>query len=517
MMLDEQQVSQMSGFLLIPFQLLFKLGVFGRTGMILAARYYYTLLHTAVAVILYVRLRQYGAATVIAVLATYLFAPFNIMAYSYNSMGIDALEMSGVFWATANRSRRDYLISGAMLACAVLCCPYLAPLYFVFAVAGVALRKKSDLFHFRSVLWVTAGILPVAAAFFTFLFSRTDIRKMPLYWTWMKTDPEYFIYPFYKRLWDSFSEMVIPYGKLTTVIVLVLFAAVLLLCTKESVRVNRRESVFYVGCCLSLALEISLHFHSYEKNGSFYLFPLAFLGLISYVLTKDKKKIRSVFYGLFVSGIAYEIAISLTSDRCFYAVAMASVVPAFAGVLIAGNLLREMERRPAPKAVFSVLAALAMVCLIGNKATYYCENPASMDLRKQYMIQSGPMKGLYTESLNYKTSVENISEDLLYYKDKEPGTILFIAKEPWLYLQVTQHRSATYSAWITDMDTHERLKAYYETNPKKVPQYIYCLKELHTLEQDPVLKSALEHGYSKEENDVSIKLENVNHAVKLLD
>ena len=88
---DEWHVSQLSGFLLIPFVSLFRMITGSTDGIMIAARVLYLVLHTGAAVLIYTRLRKYGIISVFGCVLYFIYTPYNIMALSYNTMGIELL------------------------------------------------------------------------------------------------------------------------------------------------------------------------------------------------------------------------------------------------------------------------------------------------------------------------------------------------------------------------------------------------------------------------------------------
>ena len=207
--LDEWHLSQMSGLLLTPFVALYR-GLFQcNDGILLAARHFYVALHGLVALFVYLRLRRFGAASVFAAVSFFLFTPFDIMAYSYNTMAIDLLTLCCVGLATMRPGNRPaLLLSGAAFAGSVLCCPYLAFVYFLYAalaaVRGIFRRRRravpaadgasgdgAFLLSAKAFFFLTLGIALPAALFLLFVFSRASLSELLRVFPALFTDPEH--------------------------------------------------------------------------------------------------------------------------------------------------------------------------------------------------------------------------------------------------------------------------------------------------------------------------------------
>ena len=142
MLVQEWHLAQFGLFTLIPEMRLY-LSIAGTTeGIFLAFRYLYTVMWCAGALFLYLRARkihEYGARCASLFLECY--APFGIMAFSYNSLAILYLVNAAVFLLCARRLRKvQFTVSGFFFAGAVLCCPYLALVYLTYTVILGAAR-----------------------------------------------------------------------------------------------------------------------------------------------------------------------------------------------------------------------------------------------------------------------------------------------------------------------------------------------------------------------------------------
>ena len=184
---DEWHLSQLSGFLLMPFVWLFTTITGSTEGIILAARVLYIIFHATVSIVIYSRIRKYGYVSVFASVLYFIYTPYDIMAMSYNTMGLDFVTLAGVIMGTASYKKKlPLIVSGVAFAAAVLCCPYLAVAYILYGICVLIhtfIRNKetkfilkSELFAGKTFLFFSIGIFALAAVFLVFALTRVSIK-----------------------------------------------------------------------------------------------------------------------------------------------------------------------------------------------------------------------------------------------------------------------------------------------------------------------------------------------------
>ena len=199
---NEWHLSQLSGFLLIPFVWLYRLLTGSTDGIIFAARIVYILMHAGATVVIYTKLRKFGFLSVFGCALYFLYTPFNIMALSYDSMGVELLLLAGVLLATADYEKKLQLIfSGLAFAGAVLCNPYLASLWLLYAACmgahlllknkDISIALKSEMFSVRAFLFFTAGVAALAVLFLIFTLTRIGFGDIFANLPYMLDDPEH--------------------------------------------------------------------------------------------------------------------------------------------------------------------------------------------------------------------------------------------------------------------------------------------------------------------------------------
>lgn len=523
---DEWHLSQMSGFLLMPFVWLFTTITGSTQGIILAARVLYILFHATVSVIIYSRIRKYGYVSVFASVLYFIFTPYDIMAMSYNTMGLDFVTLAGVIMGTARYKKKlPLIISGVAFAAAVLCCPFLAVAYILYGICVLIhtfikdkdkkFILKSELFAGKTFLFFSIGIFALAAVFLIFALTRVSIKEIIDYLPYLMTDPEHpqialgtRFSMYFKSIYNCHSHFKIALFSYLVMMVIMIF--------DRKRRYHRSLYLIVTTAIVIFCYVLLLPQLTYSTYNAI-MFPLIFIGITSYILCENKPK--PLFASLFVLGIIYTFAICFSSNQYFYVISMVITASNVASYVFLAQLLREMKTSQdnIEYAVWvkrgSFLFVAFMIFLQGAfqitvKAEHcFWESGNTSNLTAQ--IQNGPAKGIYTNVNNCNT-YEQIYSDLQYYKSKPKDKILFLTAKTWCYLAV-DFPYGTLSAWISgeNPSSVERLKTYYSVNPEEIPRYIYIPKDSQW-DFTNIYSDAYSYGYSFEENKISYKLEKIN-------
>jgi len=523
---DEWHLSQMSGFLLMPFVWLFTTITGSTQGIILAARVLYILFHATVSVIIYSRIRKYGYVSVFASVLYFIFTPYDIMAMSYNTMGLDFVTLAGVIMGTASYKKKlPLIISGVVFAAAVLCCPYLAVAYILYGICvlihtfiknkDAKFILKSELFAGKTFLFFSIGIFALAAVFLIFALTRVSIKEIIDYLPYLMTDPEHPQIALGTRFSMYFNSIYNCHSHFKIALFSYLVMMVIMIFDRKR-RYHRSLYLIVTTAIVTFCYVLLLPQLTYSTYNAI-MFPLIFIGITSYILCENKPK--PLFASLFVLGIIYTFAICFSSNQYFYVISMVITASNVASYVFLAQLLREMRSSQdnIEYAVWvkrgSVLFVAFMIFLQGAfqitvKAEHcFWESGNTSNLTAQ--IQNGPAKGIYTNVNNCNT-YEQIYSDLQYYKSKPKDKILFLTAKTWCYLAV-DFPYGTLSAWISgeNPSSIERLKTYYSVNPEEIPRYIYIPKDSQW-DFTNIYSDAYSYGYSFEENEISYKLEKIN-------
>lgn len=519
---DEWHLSQMSGFLRMPFLWICKL-ITGGEGIMLAARFTYVILHAGIAAVIYVRLRKYGYTSVFASVLFFLFTPYDIMALCYNTVGLDLVVLTGVIMGTADYSKKlPLIISGLTFAGAVLCSPYLAAAYVLYGICVIVhyiiknkdsgFVLKSSMFSVKAFLWFTLGVAVLAGVFLIFTLTRVSVGEIFTNLPYMMSDPEHPSLALGTRITTYFTSIYnlhpcFKFGLFSYLIMLVVMIF-------DKKRRLHRSLYLIISAAVVMFCYALLYPELIARNYNALMFPMVFVGITSYILCS--KKPNTLFVSLFVPGIIYSLALHFTSNQYFYVISMALSASSIASIIFLGQLLREMKEtednldyRVLLKNTSLVMVTL-MLLLQGGLQIYTKANHcfwetdrASLDTK----IDAGPAKGIYTSKAKQE-EYNSIYSDLSYYGNKEKDNILFLTSKTWCYLAVDGFSYGTMSAWISGENetSVERLKSYYSLNPQKEPRYIYIPKS-SAWNFTNIRTEAAYAGYTVDENSVSYKLE----------
>ena len=151
-----------------------------------------------VAVFLYIKLKKYNWIGALAgALSFFMYAPFSIMALSYNSIGIQGVTIAAVLLLTNEKNAKlPYVAAGVFFAAAVLCCPYLVVVYVFYSILVlINLMRKNcfalDVLKKDCWLWITVGISALAAAFIVFALAGASVADIMVALKWMLNDPQH--------------------------------------------------------------------------------------------------------------------------------------------------------------------------------------------------------------------------------------------------------------------------------------------------------------------------------------
>ncbi len=521
---DEWHLSQLSAFLQLPFTWAYTLITGSTDGIIIAARIFYVVVHAGACVLIYTRLRKRGIISVIGSVLFFLYTPYDIMALDYDSMGVGLVALTGVLLATADYRKKLWIIlSGLCFAGAVLCNPYLAVAYLIYALCMVVhllLRKKelnfalkSEMFSLRTFLFFTLGVGVLAALFLIFTIPRTGISGIFENLPYMLMDPEHPHIPFNDKLWSYIKSvfechLLFKYG-------LYAYAAMLIALIFDRRRRLHRSVYLIITAAIVIYTQVlflpELHYASYNAI----MFPMIFMGITAYILCENKP--RELFVSLFCFGIFYSVCIHFSSNQYFYVISMAMAATNLASFVFLGQLISEMRKNPddityavwVKRFAFSLTALMIVLqgaFQISAKAqhVFWEGSPSTLTAR----IENGPAKGIYTNEGN-KQSYESYYADIKSFLPQgQDAKVLFMTVHTWMYLAADGYEYGTYSAWLSGENNNsvERLKSYYNLNPEKKPDYIYIPKD-SGWEIGSVLAQAQSYGYTATETDLSYHLE----------
>ena len=482
---DEWNLSQMSGLLTMPIVWLYMTLTGGVDGLVLFVRYVFVFAQVAAACFVYFRFRSIswvGASCAAVVFA--LYAPFGIMALSYNSMAILGLVLCMTLLLPSEKFRRTYYIfAGLSFSAAVLCCPYLV---FVFAiyVAVVLVRslvlrllkktssREMTAFTLKGLLFFSVGVAIAVVLFLLFVLTRGSLKAILSSFTHILNDPSHPTVTF-QQTWESFWRNIKNRGpeclqayKLLGIVLLVAFV--------DFKRKNHKMLYFLLAGGATLIL-VERHIRVDYINHL--MWSISAIGPIVALLS-EKKIVRTLFFTFWSSGMLFSFCSKWGSNQGYYAITSASTVAAVGTVLMLGIFigeLRKEEIKPLFKSAAIVLTCLLLSTQIMSevmqryKSVFWESNMESQTEKITYGVQEGIYVTPYR--LNDYNRVYSILEEMKKYGGE---TAVFLTEDPRFYLY-GEYKVGAFSAWMSDITdrTIERLEAYYEANPEKIPDVGY--------------------------------------------
>ncbi|MGN0982411.1 MAG: hypothetical protein ACI4O0_05935 [Candidatus Limivicinus sp.] len=479
----EWHISQMVGFLLLPFMKGYMLLSGGSTeGIVLSFRHIYVVVQTLAALWMYLRLREMDWLGALAsALVFLLFAPSGIIALSYISLGIICFSLALVLTVSNGKERRvDWVLAGLLFAAAVLCCPYLVALYLLYCLVVLVkgLRKlpagAGDLFSPKAWGWITAGAAALAAVFLVFVFSRTSLKNILAALPWIMLDPRHQSRSVLTIVTTYFGEML----EANRLLPLWLLSYASLLVAARLGRDSRPRTtlcyllgLFVAACSLAVLVKEDSFVNSL-------VFPLNLLAPFCCLLSRQRNT-RRLLKSWWLPGMLYTLLIHFGSNQGFISVANASSVPLTASLMICvltGRELLNAQLRPAlRRATAAMLAALLLVqlsSLAWKRYSYVFWEP-SLKSQTCY-VEFGSQKGLMVSEERYH-HYEMLLNDTAPVRAAEPNSVLYVTTFSWLYLDSPGVEMGTYSGWLSAVGTYvaDKLAAYYEMNPEKLPDVAY--------------------------------------------
>lgn len=471
---DEWHGSQLAALLTYPLIWLHRL-LFGFDGVVLHARYLYVLFQALTSAALYVCLCRRGPFALPASLYFFLFTPFDIMALSYNTMGLMLVALTGALLAVARRPR-TFLFAGVLFAGAVLCCPHLLLGYALYTVAAlgyaVAAREKGGAVAIRWAAFTLGGGI-CAILLLLFILTRASFSEVWRALPMLFSDPEH-PQRFLRRMplvaYGSSVAKIVPWGTVGFGV----YGLALAAAAVDKKRAKHKLVYLGLSAAIALAMLIQLAPELTVSTYNFIMFPLALVGLMAFVVTKARN--LRVFLFLYLGGIVYTLCIFVASNNGEYVLTAMSTVANVGSILLMGDAVA--EARAENRRLFCGLCAVLAVLLaaqyslmiytkIHHKFCSTLDNSAYTQV-----IGEGPCKGLHVAPAAEAAYLEEL--DMLRPMLQKEGRVLYAAERPWYYLATPQLGVGAYSAWLsgeTDF-TIDRLAIYYEQNPEKVPEHI---------------------------------------------
>ena len=509
--LSEWHVSQLSALLQYPLMKLYLLIHPGTDGIVLDFRRIYVAVNFAAGLLAYRRLKKYGVGAAAAVLLYLLYAPYNIMALSYNTIGLLCGFLCAIFLATAARNS-DYVVAGLFFAGLGLCQPLMlaefAVVYPVLICVSLISKRRELL---RGLLWFLLGCVILAIPVLVYFVFSVGISNILAALPLMMSDPEHdmgellsvsFIYrsvvDYYLPEMPAGLKFVSRSALKVLYLGFVPIWAAVLLDRGRSRRAALYLSLSALLCALIGAAYTLLYPYksTYISYVNHLLFPWLLHGVcLTPLLTKSEREQLSLFYALgFLHALSF-----LTSNQGGNVFSIALLPACLASIMLSTKYCSSLGR--AKGAPVFICTAVSAVLLLYVRAGYCFMSPPVSQLDTQCV--SGPSAGIYAVE-EEAARCDSVALSMKSKSFDANGNALFLATDPQFYL-CTDTGLAQYSAWLSfNIDsTPVRLEAYYGLDPDKRPDTIVIEKSiLPELESDTAADWSAEHGFSFEEDDI---------------
>lgn len=494
-------------------------------GIILFMRIIYLLIHTTLAVIIYMFFRKHGTWAVMASVIFYIQTAYGIIAISYHSMFVAFLVLLTLCLLSIYQkpSLRLYIFAGI---CFGFCCVNNPLFCFAFAIyllvcllwaqreklitfvmklkgsepekkekkptknkkkkskqqASVVIpgmEKYSCFFGKEAFIRFACGILiAVAVALVFFFITGGTLDSITSNIENLLSSSEYGVTS--AGLFTKFKET-FEFFKVANFncpwILLVLF--IVLLIDKKR-RYNTHRFVYLLGSVLWSIMFIAGVTIASDIGYRAISLPFCVISTICYLLTENKNK--TLFYCMYIPCLIATIFQYFAADTHLAVIGIVLATNNIAGVLFAMDLYKEMHTaskesdEKASKKIFSGLCRSLIIigfCLqlvfYGVIFRYWGDLPG----KEAVKATTGPYSGLYMTEQELNAYNRGIADmDFIKEISRENDPVLLASYRNWMYMYL-ERPSAIYTAWYQGELKKDLLIRYYDENPDRIPEYVY--------------------------------------------
>ena len=483
---DEWNLAQMSGLLTAPIVWLYMTITKGLNGIVLFMRYFYVVVQLVIAVFFYFRFKKLTyAGAACAAISFLLYAPYGIMALSYNSMAIMGLVLSFTFLGPDESfSKINYILAGVSFSASVLCCPYLVLVYFLYIVAVIArniiskhtsyrFESESYIFSAKGAFTFSVGIALSVLVFALFVFSHGSFNDVYVSLLHILENPTYPPISFITSI-KIYISYVFLKDKLN-IFVYMCFGILFLVSLIDKKRKSRKTLYFVLASICTFVLMVIYIRLDYINM---LMWPINALGVFVAFLS-DRKSNRTIFYTFWIGGMLYSFCSNWASTQRLYAITSASSVAVVGTILMIIAFVDECLKENSKKQYRYVILSIALVLISAQlcsqavlryKSVFW--EKGGMPAQTEY-ISEGVQSGIYVSKEKFTEYNEMYSRiaELNKYNKK---SVVFITMDTRYYLY-GEYEIGAFSSWLGGVNPIiiERLETYYELNPENLPEMGY--------------------------------------------
>lgn len=486
-------------------------------GIIVFMRCVYILIHTAVAIGIYIFFKkEYGVWAIAAAMTFYTQVAYATYAISYHSMFAIFILLFTFFLISAVKKGLPERCVGAGFcfgACCV-CNPAFAILFAAYAVLCILWKRKDTLakkiseilnknmktenknkefslsdfdsiqyyhniFSGKAFLFSLTGVGIMAAICLAFFFSTggTITSIFQNIGNILNSSEYEFVENSLGMKAEELSRAI--YSISFKMPFLLPILAVALAVDKK--RTSDDHRIIYIVCTLIVSAIYAMGIlHEMNSNALIFSLPFTIFSAVCYVLSKRKNKI--LFYCMWCVCVVGAFVHGMASNTLLTAAGVVVSIANIAGVIFVRDLFLEIrialrqkffEKKWTTTVGRIVLCITLCLQLVFNGVATYCfKNVESV----MVMENSGPFAGMLMNPSRHEKYADVLSDlDVLKKRSNEDDPILVISQENWMYL-VIDRPFGTYTAWEQMRVDSESLKAFYNQNNDRIPKFIYIPK-----------------------------------------
>lgn len=497
MVTEEWQLVQLYSFALYPIMKLYLALRSNTDGMVLHFRWIYLLFQFCGSLYLYKRLHKEHALG--AALGSFLFllaTPYNIMALSYNTIGLLCFAVTVITIVTEREySRKTCIAVGLVFALSVLCCPFLIFLYAVFGCcAGISGWRMHDRRYPAAFFWFTCGCALMALVFLIFLLTKSSVPEILQVLPYIFTDDSHgnaasaLLPRFLRFCWKS-----VPCAPAVNTVYLVLLAGAF---------ADRKRSFRKLLFCAATVntgfyLVLLMVFDRFVNTLSY---PILILGFFA-VLLSDERKSRPLLM-VYLPTVVYSFCICSSSDQQFHALSFVTCAGAAYSFLPILRLTEELSK--GRKWDWQRVAAWCVIMFLFGSVLLLRWKQTQRDgstYMQHSVISVGVHKGIVATE-ERKEAYEAYYHESAPIREAEGENVFYYTQYCDLYLSDSK-RCASFSTWLGGLWSETvmpKLQSYYRIFPEKIPDYIFLGEEMWYGPEEFLNRLGLTGSYAETEH-----------------
>lgn len=491
MLVDEWNNVQLFAFITYPLYCLIRLFCHSNDGIVLLFRIAYLIFQAAAATYCYCRMKRFGSVRILPALFYFVTTPYNINSLSYNTLAFGFVLLTLVTLAgTEELKIWDSILCGIFTAGAVLANPYSVLLFVIYGIVCVYFSfrnyktgKNTDCaLSVKHYFWMGAGAFFIFILFVLFVFSRGSLEDILKSFSYIVMDTER-----QKSFWEKFAKYFIRIHRYYGIQV---YATAILIIMRMADRKKKLSSSVYLIVSIAAAVPMVVKYGFFwDMVGiNYMLIPLAFPGLIAYLVSE--KKDRRLFYGWYIPGLFYTLLAHFATNTGILTVSASYMIASASAILLIWKAVEEQRKTIWVVSLMGVLFTVQFTACIWQRVTYVWgdEHLSKLNCR----LTEGPMKGIATSKENEKLYRE-VLQDMEELELSQDDKLFIVGIAPWMYLN-TEAECAAFSTWET-LETDPLIEAYYEIHPEKLPTVIYCYEYNESILETEFSYNFINMGY----------------------